>query len=129
MKEAIERLKALDERAKKYYWKEESEVVVKLSDVRSLIDFYESHKNKSGSTPNVQDITPEWDKIDKKYNWVAIDEGGDEFAFVRRPSKMYNMVNGLHGWTGRHAIFTGRYFDMDRGIEWTKTLSKRPIKE
>ena len=148
MKETIERLQKLADRAKKYYWKDESEVVVKLSDVRAVLDFYEKTANTSEYTdselncksgcmgpcgqckdepPNAPDITPEWDKIDEKYKWIAIDEGGDEFAFVRRPTKLYNHINRFNEWTARDAVFTGRYFDMSV-IDWTKTLSKRPAK-
>jgi len=50
MKETIQRLQLLADRAKKYYWKDESEVVVKLSDVRAVLEFYKSTIKESGLT-------------------------------------------------------------------------------
>lgn len=136
-------------------WTCEVGVLISGNDAIKIIKFYEAHKieneqiqNVSEYTeteltckgcmgpcgqckdeplPNVPDITPEWDKIDEKYKWCAIDEGGDEFAFVRRPTKLYNHINRFNEWTARDAVFTGRYFDMTH-IDWTKTLSKRPAK-
>jgi len=154
MKETIKRLQTLADRAKKYYWKDESEVVVKLSDVRAVLEFYKSTIKESGLTedefnnggytdselncksgcmgpcgqckdepPNAPDITPEWDKIDEKYKWIAIDEGGDEFSHRGEPK----MDDG--SWWSSNCEFqqTGRKFDMTI-IDWTKTLSKRPAK-
>lgn len=132
MKDAIERLKALDERAKKYYWKDESEVVVKLSDVRLLINFYELHKKESEATPNVPDITPEWDKIRDGFDWVAIDSSGEEMAYnsmVGRDADFFNgWVKKIDSVSDFDYYRTGRKFDMTN-IDWTKTLSKRPVKE
>jgi len=90
MKETIQRLQLLADRAKKYYWKDESEVVVKLSDVRAVLKFYES-ANVSEYTeqelnckgcmgpcgqckdepPNAPDVTPEWDKIPERFKWLS----------------------------------------------------------
>ena len=143
MKETIQRLQLLADRAKKYYWKDESEVVVKLSDVRAILEFYEKTANISEYTeqelnckgcmgpcgqckdepPNVPDIAPEWDKIDSCYSWVAIDESGFEFSHRSEPKI------DAGSWWSSHCEFqqTGRKFDM-AGIDWTKTLSKRPAK-
>lgn len=124
MKEVIERLQTLADRAKKYYWKDESQVVVKLSDVRAVLDFYESRKIES-KPPNTQDITPEWDKIlDGFYYFVAINADGEEYAYRDEPffsntSKTWNSCLSN--------ILTRRKFNM-KGIDWTKTLSKRPAK-
>lgn len=120
MKETIERLQKLADRAKKYYWKDESEVVVKLSDVRAVLDFYERHK---GEQPNATDTTPEWDKIPEGFSTVGIEPCGTEYAYrVADPRPLANWEN-----EPAHKIKTGRKFDMTN-IDWTKTLSKRPEK-
>jgi hypothetical protein len=127
MKEIIEYLKERVTEMNKSSIPMDYAVVIDGAEAQKIIDFYE--RNKVESEPqNAPNITPEWDKIDEKYKWAAIDQGGDEFAFIRRPTKMQNMVNGLGGWTGRRAIFTGRYIDMSE-IDWTKTLSKGPAKQ
>ena len=158
MKETIQRLQLLADRAKKYYWKDESEVVVKLSDVRAVLEFYKSTIKESGLTedefnnggytdselncksgcmgpcgqckdepPNAPDITPEWSSLDEKFKWVAIDPDGVEIAFIRKPQKLQKYMHGCNAWTGRNCQSTGRFIDM-KGIDWAKTLSKRPAK-
>ena len=143
MKETIQRLQLLADRAKKYYWKDESEVVVKLSDVRAVLKFYES-ANVSEYTeqelnckgcmgpcgqckdepPNAPDITPEWDKIPEGFDFVGIEPFGTEYAFRRIANS-----NPLANWENEpaHKIKTGRIFDMTH-IDWEQTLSKRPAK-
>jgi len=142
MKETIQRLQLLADRAKKYYWKDESEVVVKLSDVRAILEFYESvnvseyteqELNCKGcmgpcgqckdETLNVPDITPEWDKIPEPFSTVGIEPCGTEYAYrVTDPRPLANWEN-----EPAHKIKTGRKFDMTN-IDWTKTVSKRPAK-
>ena len=149
MKETIERLQFLADRAKKYNWNDESQVVVKLSDVRAVLEFYEKTANISEYTeqeltckagcmgpcgqceseqPNAPDITPEWDKIPERFKWVCIDRDGEEIAHQYEPG-----VNGLGFWMQKIPFLhgeerkTGRFFDMTN-IDWTKTLSKRPAK-
>jgi len=151
MKETIKRLQTLADRAKKYYWKDESEVVVKLSDVRAVLEFYKSTIKESGLTedefnnggytdselnckgcmgpcgqckdepPNAPDITPEWDKIPEGFDWVAVDEDGEEYAFTSEPF----FVN--HCWIKGQNIFTGRKLNISC-IDWKRTLSRRPAK-
>jgi len=141
MEETIQRLQLLADRAKKYYWKDESEVVVKLSDVRAVLKFYES-ANVSEYTeqelnckgcmgpcgqckdepPNAPDITPEWDKIPERFIFVAIDSNGDECAYSVKPYHNYSEWRVSEQW-----VKTGRKIDMTI-IDWTKTLSKRPAK-
>ena len=120
MKEIIERLQRLADRAKKYKWNDESEVVVRLSDVRAVLGFYERHKSKS-EPPSATDITPEWDKIPEGFDWVAVDEDGEEYAFTSEPFYLSAC------WIKGANVFTGRKLNM-KGIDWTKTLSKRPAK-
>jgi len=152
MKETIQRLQLLADRAKKYYWKDESEVVVKLSDVRAVLEFYKSTIKESGLTedefnnggytdselnckgcmgpcgqckdepPNAPDITPEWDKIPERFIFVAIDSNGDECAYSVKPYHNYSEWRVSEQW-----VKTGRKIDMTI-IDWTKTLSKRPAK-
>ena len=142
MKETIQRLQLLADRAKKYYWKDESEVVVKLSDVRAILEFYEKTANISEYTeqelnckgcmgpcgqckdepPNAPDITPEWDKIPEGFIFVAIDKNGEEHAYSKEPFTDDRQWRG--GW---HWNKTGRKFDMTN-IDWEQTLSKRPAK-
>jgi len=121
MKETIERLQTLADRAKKYNWKDESEVVVKLSDVRAVLGFYERHKSKS-EPPSATDITPEWDKIPEGFIFVAIDKNGEEHSYSKEPFPDDRQWRG--GW---HWNKTGRKFDMTN-IDWEQTLSKRPAK-
>ncbi len=127
MKETIERLQRLADRAKKYNWNDESQVVVKLSDVRAVLEFYERHKSKS-EPPSATDITPEWDKIPERFKWVCIDRDGEEIAHQYEPG-----VTGLGFWMQKIPFLhgeerkTGRFFDMTN-IDWAKTLSKRPAK-
>ena len=123
MKETIQRLQILADRADKYNWNDESEVVVKLSDVRAVLEFYERHKIKS-EPPNAPDITPEWDKIPEGFNTVGIEPCGTEYAFryICGPKPLKNWEN-----EPPDKIKTGRRFNM-KGIDWTKTLSKRPAK-
>lgn len=141
MEKTIERLKLLSDRAKKYYWKDESEVVVKLSDVRAVLDFYEKTVNvseyteqelscKAGCTgpcgqckdepQNAPDITPEWDEIYHGFMYVSIDKCGEEHSYTHEPFPDEWQWRGGGQWNK-----TGRLFDM-AGIDWTKTLSKRP---
>ena len=122
MKETIQRLQALADRATEYNYPEDSNMGISISDIRAVLEFYESHKIES-EPPNAPDITPEWDKIDSCYSWVAIDESGFEFSHRGEPK----MDDG--SWWSSNCEFqqTGRKFDMTI-IDWTKTLSKRPAK-
>ena len=74
--------------------------------------------------PNVPDITPEWDKIPEGFNTVGIEPCGTEYAFryICGPKPLKNWGN-----EPPDKIKTGRRFNM-KGIDWTKTLSKRPAK-
>ena len=143
MKETIQRLQILADRAKRYYWKDESEVVVKLSDVRAVLEFYEKTANASEYTehelncksgcvgscgqckdepPNAPDIAPEWDRIPLRFEWVAIDANKKECAYSATPYS-----NSSEWRVSEHWNKTGRKLNM-AGIDWTKTLSKRPAK-
>jgi hypothetical protein len=122
MKETIERLQMLADRAEKHEYQNESDVVVKLSDIKAVLEFYETHKVESEPIPNVPDITPEWDKIPERYTFVSIDSDGAECAYSEKP------YNSCSEWrVNGHWNKTGRKFDMSV-IDWTKTLSKRPVK-
>lgn len=67
----------------------------------------------------IPDITPEWDKIPKEYNYVAIDSDGGEFVYKGKPVAIID-------WSSENCWFsTGRVFDMSN-IDWTKTVSERP---
>lgn len=74
---------------------------------------------KEDPLPNAPDITPEWDKIPKGFDWVAVDEDGEEYAFTSEPFSLSAC------WIKDANVFTGRRFDMT-SIDWTKTLSERP---
>ena len=37
---------------------------------------------KEDSLPDSPDITPEWDKIPKGFDWVAVDEDGEEYRSI-----------------------------------------------
>ena len=75
--------------------------------------------------PEAPDTTPLWDSIPTKYNFVAIDECGDEYAYMEEPHMEMPPV-GYGNWTAPVFIYpTGRKFNMDN-IDWTKTLSVRP---
>ena len=155
MKETIERLQTLADRATKYNYPEDSNMGVSISDILAVLDFYKSTIKESGLTEdefnnggytdselnckgcmgpcgqckdeptNTQDITPEWDKIlDGFYYFVAINADGEEYAYRDEPffsntSKTWNSCLSN--------ILTRRKFNM-KGIDWTKTLSKRPAK-
>lgn len=127
MKETIERLKMLADMANRYNWIDESKVEIKMSDVRALIDFYESRKSEAEQPPSVPGISPDWSSIDQKYNWVAVDPDGVEVAFIRKPSRLEKYMHGCNAWTGRNMISTGRFIDM-KGIDWKRTLSRRPAR-
>lgn len=105
-------------------WQETQHCVLSVPDAQKVIDFYEAHKREDEPLPNVPDITPEWDKIDQKYNWVAIDESGYEFSYSNKPE-----INDLAWWThpACDLMQTGRKFDMSV-IDFRETLSKRPAK-
>jgi len=142
MKETIQRLQALADRADKYNYPEDSNMGISISDIRAVLEFYEKTANVSGYTEremnckgcfgpcgqckdemtNAQNITPEWDKIPVGFPFVAIDESGEEHAYSVNPYP-YNSQWRVNGqW-----IKTGRKIDMTI-IDWTKTLSKRPAK-
>lgn len=76
--------------------------------------------------PEAVGIAPEWNTLDEKFKWVAIDPDGVEIAFIRKPQKMQKYMHGCNAWVGRNCQSTGRFIDM-KGIDWTKTLSKRPV--
>ena len=141
MKETIQRLQLLADRADKYSYPEDSKMWVRISDIRAVLEFYEKTANVSEYTeqetnckgcigtcgqckdepPNVPDITPEWDKIPEGFDWVAVDEDGEEYAFDNEPFSLSAC------WIKGANVFTGRKLNM-KGIDWTKTLSKRPAK-
>ena len=130
MKETIERLQILADRANKYKYPKDSNMGVRISDIDAVLEFYERHNPKSEPLPNVPDITPEWGKIPDTYDWVAIDADGVEFAFygVTAPKERKNYPGEWLGEKWYHKPFrTGREFNMAH-IDWTKTLSKRPEK-
>jgi len=122
MKEVIEYLKERVSEMSKSLSPMDYAVVIDGAEAQKIIDFYERHKSES-EPPNAPDITPEWDKIDSCYSWVAIDESGFEFSHRGEPK----MDDG--SWWSSNCEFqqTGRKFDMTN-IDWTKTLSKRPAK-
>lgn len=121
MKEVIERLQKLADRADKYNYPEDSNMGVRISDIRAVLGLYEHHKGES-ETPNAPDITPEWDKIPEGFIFVSIDKNGEEHAYSKEPFPDDRQWRG--GW---HWNKTGRKLNM-KGIDWTKTLSKRPAK-
>lgn len=154
MKETIKRLQTLADRAKKYYWKDESEVVVKLSDVRAVLEFYKSTIKESGLTEDefnnggytdselncksgcmgpcgqCKDEPPNAPDITPE--WDKIPEGFDwvaidesGFEFSHRGEP--KMDDG--SWLSSNCEFqqTGRKFDMTI-IDFAETLSKRPVK-
>jgi hypothetical protein len=122
---------------------------ISIDDAQNIIDFYESAVKESGLTedefqnggytdaelnckgcfgpcgqckdeqPNAPDITPEWYKIPKGFDWVAVDKDGEEYAFTSEPFSL----NAC--WIKGKNVFTGRKLNM-AGIDWTKTLSERP---
>ena len=65
-------------------------------------------------------LTPDWDNIPEGFNFVAIDEDGEEFMFYDKP------IIGAFVWFGAGAV-TGRIFYMEV-IDWKETLSERPKK-
>ena len=125
MKETIERLKILADRADKYKYPKDSNMGVRISDIDAVLEFYERHKGESEPPPNVPDLTPEWDKIlDGFYFFAAIDANGEEYAYQDEPF----FSDASKTWQSRLSnIWTGRTFNM-KHIDWTKTLSKRPAK-
>lgn len=94
--------------------------VISGNEAQKIIDFYELHKKESESMPNVPDITPEWDEIYHGFVYVAIDKNGDEYSYIYEPFHDERQWRTSGQWNK-----TGRVFDM-AGIDWTKTLSKRP---
>ena len=152
MKETIKRLQTLADRADKYNYPEDSNIGVRISDIRAVLEFYKSTIKESGLTedefnnggytdselnckgcmgpcgqckdepPNAPDITPEWDKIPERFIFVAIDSNGDECAYSVKPYHNYSEWRVSEQW-----VKTGRKIDMTI-IDWTKTLSKRPAK-
>ena len=74
---------------------------------------------KDEPLPNVPDLTPQWDEIPEGFDFVAIDEDGEEHAFTEEPFHM------SYCWIKGENVFTGRKFNMS-GIDWQQTLSKRP---
>ena len=158
MKETIERLQKLADRADKYNYPEGSNMGVRISDIRAVLEFYKSTIKESGLTedefnnggytdselnckgcmgpcgqckdepPNVPDIAPEWDKIPEQFQWVAVDSDGEEIAHRYEPG-----VNGLGFWMQKIPFLHGEERKTGRffdmsDIDWTKTLSKRPAK-
>jgi hypothetical protein len=117
--------------------------VISYDQAKIIIDFYEKTVNVSEYTeqeknckgcmgpcgqckdemPNAPNITPEWDKIDSCYLWASIDKSGVESLHMAEPE-----MDNCSWWSGRFYFQqTGRIFNM-AGIDWTKTLSKRPAK-
>ena len=148
LKERIASIKEYNEPMSGASWGYEEGCVISGHDAQKVIDFYEKTANipeyteqelncKSGcmgpcgqckdEPPNAPDITPEWSSLDEKFQWVAIDPDGVEIAFIRKPQKLQKYMHGCNAWTGRNCQSTGRFIDM-KGIDWTKTLSKRPAK-
>ena len=74
---------------------------------------------KDEPLPNVPDLTPQWDEIPEGFDFVAIDEDGEEHAFTEEPFHM------SYCWIKGENVFTGRKFNMS-SIDWKQTLSKRP---
>jgi len=153
MKETIKRLQTLADRAKKYYWKDESEVVVKLSDVRAVLKFYKSTIKESGLTEDefnnggytdselncksgcmgpcgqCKDEPPNAPDITPEWDKIP-----ERFIFVAIDSngdECAYSVKPYHNYSewrvSEQWVKTGRKIDMTI-IDWTKTLSKRPAK-
>ena len=153
MKETIQRLQLLADRAKKYYWKDESEVVVKLSDVRAVLEFYKSTIKESGLTEDefnnggytdselncksgcmgpcgqCKDEPPNAPDITPEWDKIP-----ERFIFVAIDSngdECAYSVKPYHNYSewrvSEQWVKTGRKIDMTI-IDWTKTLSKRPAK-
>jgi len=153
MKETIKRLQTLADRAKKYYWKDESEVVVKLSDVRAVLEFYKSTIKESGLTEDefnnggytdselnckygcmgpcgqCKDEPPNTPDITPEWDKIP-----ERFIFVAIDSngdECAYSVKPYHNYSewrvSEQWVKTGRKIDMTI-IDWTKTLSKRPAK-
>lgn len=120
MKDIIEKLKAKVAEGSEYKWNDTSKIDVSLSDVKKIIEFYETTSNSKEESNSI--IAPNWDNIPEGYNWVAIDEDGREWAFTYKPSS-FNSIWYLT--MGGKVTKTDRIFDMSN-IDWTKTLSKRP---
>ena len=67
----------------------------------------------------------DWDKIDKKYNWVATDSDGQVWGYGDKPFVM----NGMWGYKGSWETF-GLLYDSIKSKSWDKSLIHRPgIKE
>ncbi len=119
LKERIKGIKASNKPMNRARCGYEDGCIISGYEAQKIIDFYESNKKESEETSNVPDITPEWDKIPEGFDFVAVDEDGEEYAFTSEPYSLSAC------WVKGANVFTGRKLNM-AGIDWTKTLSKRP---
>lgn len=125
LKERIKGIKASNKPMNRARCGYEDGCIISGYEAQKIIDFYESNKKESEETPNVQDTTPEWDKIPEGFDWVGVDRDGEEVAHMNEPTAIRSGFWIQHPYSKKFQFHTGREFDMD-GIDWTKTLSKRP---
>lgn len=118
LKERIESIKKYNETMNSASWGYEEGCIISGDDAQKIIDFYELYKSVGELNPFC--LIPQWDKIPEQFQWVAVDEDGDECAYTTKPSYADDSM-----WGNAEYVFTGRKLDM-RNIDWTKTLSKRP---
>lgn len=121
LKERIAGIKESGQQMNSANWHYQNGCVISGNEAQNIIDFYELHKVERKPPENMPDLTPEWDKIPEGFDWVAIDEDGEECAFNDTPNRLN------HCWDFGKYIKTGRKFNTYE-IDWTKTLSKRPAK-
>lgn len=63
-----------------------------------------------------------WDFIDKKYNYAAIDSGGDIYLYESEPLK-----NKYQWYSGGENQGVGREIVIDTdGVDWEESLTERP---
>lgn len=70
----------------------------------------------------------DWNTVDKKYNWLAVDRDGSVYTYVDKPSGW-----GVGGcWNYRNSVggyaYQGRY-SLSPSEDWTTMLAERPKQE
>ena len=66
----------------------------------------------------------DWNTVDKKYNWLAVDRNGAVYAYVDKPSgRRYSVWNYLD--EGPHPLYVADY-KIARSEDWTTMLAERP---
>ena len=69
----------------------------------------------------------DWNTVDAKYNWLAVDRDGSVYAYVDKPSG-----HGNHVWNyldeGHHQLYVADY-KIAPSEDWTTMIAERPKQE